>query len=154
MAIANELPKVIAALNKGLSEAYETTVFTEDPSQDELSAIAIVKNWVPVDTQSTEVRGELWIMRGCRSLMEAQAYGLVLRNQVKDAEHRIRKALRSDVQRSLSPYFSVIQDRNNNFLPGWAIGIKIRSENSKQKAPFLVQILPPFTLSLSIKNVC
>ena len=66
MAIADELPKVITSLNKGLSDAYDgVNTFTEDPRQDELSAIAIIKQWVPTENQSTEVRGELWIMRGC-----------------------------------------------------------------------------------------
>lgn len=149
----NEFPKVIAAINKGLSDTYGTTTFNEDPREDELSVIGIIKRWVPVATDETHIRGELWIMRGCTDILEAQSQNLILSRQVNAAEKAIRKELIATVQRSLSPYFFIIQDKNNDFLPGWDTGLKIRSEKSKQQSPFMVQLLVPFQLSLALRNV-
>ena len=153
MAITDEFPKIVAAINKGLSDTYGTTTFNEDPREDETSAIGIFKRWVPVATDETHIWGELWIMRGCTDLLEAQSQNLILSRQVNAAERAIRQELMTNVQRSLSPYFFIIQDKNNEFLPGWDTGLKIRSEKSKQQSPFMVQLLVPFRLSLALRNV-
>ena len=154
MPLADEISKMIPSINKGLTQTYGATRFTEDPAEGELSVITVAKRWVPITNDKTQVQGDLWILRGCNSFCDAQGWGLVLSSQITDAEKAVRAILNTEIKQYAKPFFSVIKDAQEQFT-GWDIGIKIRLEGAHQQAPYLVQIRTSLKLQIpGVKNGC
>jgi hypothetical protein len=141
---------IFSAIDQALIASLKAeAVFDESPGPGKLVAISVPSEWIRTATDQVMVRGNLWIIYGASSYIDARNQGLVLSTQMSRVERDIRDGLKSYLPQSIQGTGLLFNQFQQGDFGGWNLELSANLNNAKQEAAWIVQIRPPFQLSLN-----